>query len=92
MAVLGGYIYYNTNVLNEYRTSDDEERWAADYEKTLIGFETRAAAADHGRHARRRRSTRTTRGWSRRVSYMVENRTGAPLDRGPHVAGRARSR
>ena len=29
----GCYIYYNTNVLNEYRTSDDGERLLADFEK-----------------------------------------------------------
>lgn len=29
----GCYIYYNTNVLNEYSTSDDQEKKQADYEK-----------------------------------------------------------
>ena len=39
-AALGGYIFYNTNVLNEYRTVLDDEQWAADYEKALLGFES----------------------------------------------------
>ena len=32
-AGLGGWIYYNTNVLNEYRTSDSVEALRAEYEK-----------------------------------------------------------
>ena len=38
-AVTGGWIFYNTNVLNEYRTNDDDERWAADYEKKYLAYE-----------------------------------------------------
>lgn len=38
-AGLGGYIFYNTNVLNEYRTQLDEDRWAAELEKALLKFE-----------------------------------------------------
>ncbi|MBT9491038.1 MAG: aminopeptidase [Paucibacter sp.] len=34
----GGYIYYNSNVLNEYVTAPAEEQRQADYEKTLWGF------------------------------------------------------
>ncbi|GAB2956428.1 M1 family aminopeptidase [Hymenobacter coalescens] len=32
---LGGYIYYNTNVLNTYRTSDEQEELSAQYEKEM---------------------------------------------------------
>jgi len=35
----GGFIYYNTNILNEYRTRDDVEALRADYEKTYLAFE-----------------------------------------------------
>lgn len=35
----GCYIYYNTNVLNTYRNSDEQEAFAADYERTLKKFE-----------------------------------------------------
>jgi ABC-2 type transport system permease protein len=35
----GGFIYMNTNVWNAYRTRIDNEKWQADYEKTLLRFE-----------------------------------------------------
>lgn len=38
-AGLGGYIYLNTNVWNEYRTRIDQERWQADYEKAFLKYE-----------------------------------------------------
>lgn len=37
-AGLGGWIYYNTNVLNEYRTEEDRERAGAEYEKRYKQF------------------------------------------------------
>ncbi|HZF42039.1 MAG TPA: M1 family aminopeptidase [Sphingomonadaceae bacterium] len=39
-AVTGGWIFYNTNVLNEYRTSDYREKWSANYEKLYLKYET----------------------------------------------------
>jgi hypothetical protein len=36
---LGTFIFYNTNVLNEYRTAPDRDLRLADYEKQLLGFE-----------------------------------------------------
>jgi len=39
MGSLGGWIFYNTNVLNEYRTAEDDRDLAADYEKTVNSFE-----------------------------------------------------
>ncbi|HEY5710597.1 MAG TPA: M1 family aminopeptidase [Allosphingosinicella sp.] len=35
----GAWIFYNTNILNEYRTRDDGERFAAGYEKRYLRFE-----------------------------------------------------
>jgi len=35
----GVFIYVNTNVWNPYRTRIDNEKWQADYEKTLLRFE-----------------------------------------------------
>ncbi|HEY1879050.1 MAG TPA: ABC transporter permease subunit [Caulobacteraceae bacterium] len=35
----GAFIYRNTNILNEYRTSPGDDRWLADYEKALLPFE-----------------------------------------------------
>lgn len=40
MIALGAFIFYNTHVLNEYRTFDDSNEWAANYEKTVLGFES----------------------------------------------------
>jgi aminopeptidase N len=37
--VIGAFIFYNTNILNEYRTGLMEEKFQADYEKTLLPFE-----------------------------------------------------
>jgi aminopeptidase N len=39
MVGLGGYIYQNTNVWNEYRTRIDEEKFLADYEKAFLKYE-----------------------------------------------------
>ena len=36
----GAFIFYNTNVLNDFRTARGEERFSADYEKTLLPYET----------------------------------------------------
>lgn len=35
---LGGWIYYNTNVLNRYQNSTAQQREQADYEKTYAGY------------------------------------------------------
>jgi aminopeptidase N len=37
---LGGFIFLNTNVWNVYYTTLDDDRWAADYEKALLPYET----------------------------------------------------
>lgn len=36
---LGGWIFYNTNVLNDYTTEPETEQLAGDYEKKLLPFE-----------------------------------------------------
>ncbi len=74
----GGWIYYNTNVLNAYRTNLQEEAWQADLEKALIKYVdtprpkivSMTLAVDIYPHEPRL----TTRG-----SYLVENRTSQPL-------------
>ena len=35
----GCYVFYNTNVLNDYKNSKDVEKQQANYEKTLKKFE-----------------------------------------------------
>jgi ABC-2 type transport system permease protein len=75
---LGVFIFINTNVWNEYRNSTDVEKLQANYEKTLLRFETTPQPSitdvrldlDLHPHAPRLE----TRG-----SYVIENRTGAPL-------------
>jgi ABC-2 type transport system permease protein len=75
---LGGFIFVNTNVWNTYRNSDAEEKLSANYEKTLLRFETTPQPSivdvkldlDLHPHA----PLLETRG-----SYVIENRTGAPL-------------
>jgi aminopeptidase N len=75
---LGVFIFVNTNVWNDYRTSDQEQDLSAEYEKTLLRFETTPQPSvvtavfdlDLDPHAPRL----TTKG-----TYVVENRTGAPL-------------
>jgi ABC-2 type transport system permease protein len=77
-ATTGGFIYLNTNVWNEHRTSLDEERWLADYEKALLPFEkvpqptivTVKLDVDLKPHE----ATATTRG-----VYEVQNRTDKVL-------------
>jgi len=75
---LGIFIFINTNVWNEYRNRDTVEKLQADYEKTLLRFEDTPQPSitdvkldlDLHPHAPRLE----TRG-----SYVIENRTGAPL-------------
>lgn len=77
-AGLGGFIYVNTNVWNEYRTSIDGEKWQAEYEKTLLPFENtpqpkiiaQTLDIDIQPHA----PSLETKG-----SYVLENKTGAAL-------------
>ncbi|WP_241687385.1 M1 family aminopeptidase [Flavobacterium sp. YO64] len=38
-ALLGSYIFYNTNILNKYESTNDKLEFRADYEKTLKRFE-----------------------------------------------------
>ncbi len=74
----GGYIYLNTNVWNAYRTKIDSEQWQADYEKTLLPFENtpqpKIVAMTLDVDLRPRAPSIETKG-----SYVIENKTGAPL-------------
>jgi ABC-2 type transport system permease protein len=74
----GCYIFYNTNVLNEYVTTDKREKAAADYEKKYKKYERIArplindvtASVD---------IFPESRGLDVRGNYVMENRTGASL-------------
>jgi len=37
--VTGGWIFYNTNILNEYRTRDAREEYSAEYERRFLRYE-----------------------------------------------------
>ena len=39
MAATGAYAYYNIKVLNHYQTSDEAEKFSADYERKYLKFE-----------------------------------------------------
>lgn len=75
---LGGFIFVNTNVWNDYRTRDWSETRQADYEKTLLAFEATPQPSivsvtldlDLDPHTPRLATT---------GRYVIENRTGAPL-------------
>ncbi|MDP1737209.1 MAG: M1 family aminopeptidase [Caulobacter sp.] len=74
----GGWIYYNTNVLNEYRTEKSDERWLADYEKTLGSLKDlpRPSIVSMDLDVRfwPREPRAVTKG-----RYLIENRTGETL-------------
>ena len=74
----GAYIFYNTNVLNTYRTSRDVQRLAFDYEKAYRQYETLSqprivgTQLDVDIYPRERR-------YEVRGSYVIENKTAAPI-------------
>ena len=39
MAATGAYAYYNIKVLNRYQTSDEAEKYSADYERKYLKYE-----------------------------------------------------
>ncbi|HEY1446893.1 MAG TPA: ABC transporter permease, partial [Caulobacteraceae bacterium] len=73
----GGFIYRNTNVLNEYRTGPGDDKWMADYEKALLPFEK---VPQPDVIAVRLNVVIDPDGPSleTRGVYVLENRTGAP--------------
>lgn len=76
----GAVIYYNTNILNDYSAHTDraEDRYRADYEKTLLRYESvpqpRIVAVKLDVQLYPRDVRADTAG-----SYVIENRTGQPL-------------
>ncbi len=84
MFTLGGYIQYNTSVLNEYRTFAAGQRWEAEYEKTLLPLEKvpqpRITDVTLNVDIYPDEPRVVTRG-----RYVVENKTAAPL-REVHVS------
>ena len=76
---LGGFIFYNTNVLNEYITDDELVQRRADYEKVYGKYE--------GKPQPERTATKLSleiypeqRSATMRGTYRLVNRTSAPID------------
>ena len=76
---LGGFIFYNTHILNHYRSNIDGEKMQAAYERDIYNaFKDKPRPSvvsiklDVDLHPHQTRMV--TRG-----SYVIENRTGAPL-------------
>jgi len=74
----GAFIFYNTNVLNPYRTQLDDERWTADYEKKFLRNESlpepKVASVKLNIQLYPHEPRVQTQG-----NYAIQNRTGVPL-------------
>uniref|UniRef100_UPI0023DF41DF M1 family aminopeptidase n=1 Tax=Sphingomonas sp. dw_22 TaxID=2721175 RepID=UPI0023DF41DF len=74
----GGFLYYNMNILNTYRTQEDREKQLADYEKKYLKYEKLLQPSltdirmDVALYPAERRA-------EARGSYRFVNDTGAPL-------------
>jgi ABC-2 type transport system permease protein len=76
---LGGFIYHNTNVVNEYITDDEMVQRRADYERTYGKYEgipqPELAATNLNVEIHPARNAATIRG-----SYRLVNRSTVPID------------
>ncbi|MEO0613071.1 MAG: hypothetical protein AAFY83_07145, partial [Pseudomonadota bacterium] len=78
--VTGGYIFYNTNIINEYQTSKDEEKRAVEYETLYVALDEvpqpkiTAVSTNVDIYPKTRRVDVTG-------SYVLENKTDAPISR-----------
>jgi ABC-2 type transport system permease protein len=78
MAATGAYGYYNIKVLNRYETSDEAEKYAADYERKYLKFEKLPMPAvtrvtmDVQLYPKQRRLVSTGR-------YDLQNKTNVPI-------------
>jgi aminopeptidase N len=74
----GVFIYINTNVWNPYRTALDDERWAANYEKAFLRYETlpqpKITKVKLDIQIWPRRTRVETQG-----VYLIQNKTNAPI-------------
>jgi aminopeptidase N len=77
-AALGSFIFYNTHVLNAYRTAEAEDIWTADLEKTLLHFESVPQPKITDVQLRVDLDPHENRAMTRGV-YRLENRTGAAV-------------
>lgn len=79
MVGTGGFIHYNTKVLNEWRSMVDSQEWAAEYEKQILPFQAltqpRITDVELDIDLRPDIPRVVTRG-----SYRVENKSDQPLN------------
>ncbi len=77
-AASGGYIFLNTHVWNPYRTALGDEKWAADYEKMFLKYETlpqpKIASVKLDIQIYPHDQRVTARG-----TYVIQNRSAAPI-------------
>lgn len=79
-AGMGGWIFYNTNILNPYLPQPEQEALQAELEKALLPFEKlpqpkiASVTLDVQLYPHEARAVTTGR-------YEIENRSGAPIDR-----------
>ena len=76
----GAFIFYNTHILNQYRTSIGDDKFSADYEKALLPYEKlpqpRIANITLNVAIYPHQTRVETVG-----SYLIQNRTPKPLER-----------
>jgi ABC-type transport system involved in multi-copper enzyme maturation permease subunit len=78
MAATGAYAYYNIKVLNHYQTSDEREKFQADYERKYLKYENLPMPAvtrvtlDVQLYPKQRRLLTNGR-------YDLQNKTNAPI-------------
>ncbi|TAE33984.1 MAG: aminopeptidase [Cytophagales bacterium] len=74
----GAYVYYNTSVLNKFRTEDEGVAWAVDYEKTLKKFDREPQPKITGVTLEVDLFP-SKRGFSATGTYVMQNRTKQPI-------------
>ena len=74
----GGWVFYNTNVLNRYVTQPEREQQQADYEKALLPFEQLPQPTIRQVTLKVDLYPRLIRA-DAQGSYLLENRSGQPL-------------
>ena len=74
----GVWIYVNTNVYNAYRSLQDDDRWAADFEKALLKYEATPQPKIIGVRLDVDIRPRVPRVVTRGL-YQLENKTTGPL-------------
>ncbi len=76
---IGGFIFYNTNVLNEYVTTPERERRMAELEKALLAYENAPRPKITDVKLDVQLFPNEPRAFTS-GTYRIENRTGKPLN------------